>query len=100
MAYLPSTPSWKGLASLRRKGQRPMGPVYLSPDGGYRFRQWQNRGLYCLPPDGEVVLLSGLSVLMMAVKTSQLVEYAQAVLSVNPYRFQIQWKGEPWQDVI
>jgi hypothetical protein len=100
VGYRPSTPSWEELAALRRRGQRPMGPVYLSPDAGYRARQWRNRGLYCLAPGGAPVLLAGLGVLLIAPKTAQFTEYAQAVAAADPLHFQVQWEGERWQSVI
>lgn len=100
MAYPPLTPSWEELAQMRRRGQRPVGAVYLSTDRGYRERQWTNRGLYCLSPDGPAVLLAGLSVLMLAPKTPALIEYAQSIFAANPLRFQVKWEGESWQDVM
>lgn len=100
MVYLPSIPSWPHLAQLRRRGQRPMGPVFLVPQRSYREYLWGEKGLYSLTPDGDPILLAGLRVVVMADKTPELLEFVQAVAAARPNGLQVEWEDARWQTVM
>lgn len=99
MGYPPSTPSWEQLGQMRRRGQRPVGGVWLSDDADRRWLFWR-KGLYALPLDGPEVMLAGLDVVMIVRRSLHHQKRVEAVFQSGPRKLSIDWEGEKWQCAI
>jgi hypothetical protein len=102
VAYRPSTPSYADLTRLRKNGQRPVGPIYVTDDKFERFRLWERFGLYGvpLPKPEQCYLLAGLWVTMQAKREERTQVIAEQIAYANPKRFSIDWAGERTDYVI
>jgi hypothetical protein len=96
VGYQPSTPSYADLTRMRKRGQRPIGPLYVSDDRAFRDRMYTCHGLYGvpLPKPEQCFLLAGLWVVMLAKRDDRTQEIAELIASANPKRFSVDWLGE------
>jgi hypothetical protein len=102
VACTPSTPSYADLARMRKRGQRPVGPIYVTDDRPEREWLWRQHGLYGIPlpkPD-QAYLLAGLWVTMQAKREERTQVIAEQIAYANPKKFSIDWAGERTDYVI
>lgn len=101
MAYRSSTADWQQLATLRKRGQRPLAFIAVC-DSGSRLAHWQRLGFMALmlPPAEQCYLFAGLWVLLDCVRNEATMAKAEAIASSNPKRMQIAWRGERFDTVL
>lgn len=94
--------NWHDLAQLRKRGQRPMGLVYLADDWRVRRAIENNYGLWALPlPKAEeCYLLAGLWAVMFTDRNDRTQQVAWDIAAVHPKHFSIGWKGERWDQLM
>jgi hypothetical protein len=102
VAYPPSMPSYRELAHMRKRGQRPLGPIWVTDDAAERRRVYEHFGLFPvpLPKLEQAYLLAGLWVHMYAQRTEDTMGVAAWITAAGPKRFTIKWIGERWDTVI
>ncbi len=96
-----SYPSWSLLEALRRRGQRPVGAIWVT-DRAQQRRYLQESGVFAVevPPVEWAYWVAGLAVLLTADKCAGLIAVAQALASAHPARLVVLWRGEAPQWVI
>lgn len=100
MDYPYSQPSWHLLQRMRKRGERPMGGVWMVDDDSRRLLLL-SRGLYAIRvPARAQAWLSGLDVFLLARRMPSRIELAQEIASTYPRFFALEWEGEQWQTVI
>lgn len=88
MAYRSPRCSWRGLMTLRKRGQAPAGWVWITDN--YRDRSsLEAQGEFALlpPTEGEEIACAGLSVFMVATDTEYSREVATRIAQANPKFF-------------
>lgn len=100
-AYQSSTASWQSLAHLRKRGQRPLGCVFVT-DRMTQRRNLELSGAFALqfPGPQDVYLVAGLDVVIIADHSEKAVETAQALAAANPRYLATYWRGQGLQAVI
>jgi hypothetical protein len=92
---------WHQLADLRRRGERPVGGVWIAQEN--RRRQLlAARGLFAVdvPALDQCYLAAGLDVFLLAQRQQLTVDVARAIASAGPRNFVTAWDGDRWREVI
>jgi hypothetical protein len=92
---------WQALAAMRRRGERPVGGVWIARDA--RRRQLlANRGFFAvgIPEPEQCYLVAGLDVFLLAPRAPKTIDIAQAIASANARYFATMWDGDRMRKVI
>lgn len=95
MAYPASTLSWGWLASLRRRGQKPAGPLLIT-DSPQQRNNLEESGAFALtvPTHDEDFLVAGLDVVLIATYSRKLVmDGLRRLVNANPRTLTVYWRG-------
>lgn len=100
MAFNSQT-SWDVLGRLRRRGQRPAGPVFVTDD----WRQRANleaAGAFAVPlPESEdATYAAGLEVVLLAAASEKVADAAQRLAAANPRTFVTYFRGRGAEVVL
>jgi hypothetical protein len=92
---------WHQLAAMRRRGERPIGGVWIAQDGRRR-RLLAGRDLFALdvPSIEQCYLAAGLDVFLLAVREQATIDVALAIAAATPRYFVTAWQGDLWREVI
>jgi hypothetical protein len=89
------SPSWELLRTLRCRGQRPTGGIWITDDKGQQTNLAAGAMFAVgLPLLDEAYLVSGLGVSLIATQSIYTIEVAHALASSGPILFVIYWRGE------
>jgi hypothetical protein len=96
-----SRTDWAVLAQLRKRGQRPIGTIFVTDHYGQRRNLESSGGFAVFPPsEGEAYLVSGLDVLFIADRSDRSTELAQSLASAGPRCLWVHFRGSNPQQVI
>lgn len=101
MVYQPCACSWTALGRLRRRGQKPAGPLFVTDN-------WQQRanleasGAFAvsMPLIEECIFAAGLEVVLIAGPTEHAVGIAQHLAAAGPKYFATYFRGHGRQVVL
>lgn len=101
MGYQPCACSWTALGRLRRRGQKPAGPVFITDNWRQRVNL-EESGAFAvsLPLVEECIFAAGLEVVLIAAPTDLAMETAQYLASAGPRFFATYFRGRGRQVVL
>lgn len=101
MGYQPSACSWTALGRLRRRGQKPVGPVFVTDSWRQRVNL-EDSGAFAVsfPLVEECIYAAGLEVVLIASRSELAVETAQHLASAGPRYFATYFRGQGLQVVL
>ena len=88
MAYQPSACSWTALGRLRRRGQKPAGPLFVT-DNWRQRANLEASGAYAvsMPLAEECIFAAGLDIVLIAESTEHALMIAQLLGAAYPRYF-------------
>ena len=101
MGYQPCACSWSALGRLRRRGQKPAGPVIVTDHWRQRVNL-EESGAFAVsfPLVEECIFAAGLEVVLFAEPTELAVQIAQHLASAGPRYFATYIRGKGLQVVL
>ena len=101
MGYQPCACSWSALGRLRRRGQKPAGPVFVTDNWRQRVNL-EASGAFAvsMPIVEECIFAAGLEVFLIAGHTEQAVAIAQQLAAAGPRYFATYFRGRGRQVVL
>jgi len=95
------TPSWRTLATMRKRGQRPADGVFVTD---HERQRWNliDSGLFAvpLPKPEEAYLAAGLDVVVIAERSERAIEVAVLLASAGPAFLATYWRGQDREVVL
>ena len=94
MGYQPCACSWSALGRLRRRGQKPVGLLFIT-DNWRQRKNLEDSGAFAVsfPLIEECIFAAGLEVVLIADPTELAMDMAQHIASARPRFFATHFRG-------